>query len=53
MGFASSTEMVRSLVPLGRLGKSEEIAGLVVYLASPEAGFITGSSQTIDGGYLA
>jgi NAD(P)-dependent dehydrogenase (short-subunit alcohol dehydrogenase family) len=35
------------------LGKSEEIAGLVVYLASPEAGFITGSSQTIDGGYLA
>jgi NAD(P)-dependent dehydrogenase (short-subunit alcohol dehydrogenase family) len=40
-------------VPLGRLGKPEEIAGLVAYLAGPEAGFITGSSQTIDGGYVA
>jgi 3-oxoacyl-[acyl-carrier protein] reductase len=46
-------EIVKPLVPLGRLGKPEEIAGLVAYLASPEAGFITGSSQTIDGGYVA
>jgi 3-oxoacyl-[acyl-carrier protein] reductase len=46
-------EMVKPLVPLGRLGKPDEIAGLVAYLASPEAGFITGSSQTIDGGYVA
>jgi 3-oxoacyl-[acyl-carrier protein] reductase len=46
-------ERVKPLVPLGRLGKPEEIAGLVAYLASPEAGFITGSSQTIDGGYVA
>ena len=46
-------EMVKPLVPLGRLGKPEEIAGLVAYLARPEAGFITGSSQTIDGGYVA
>jgi 3-oxoacyl-[acyl-carrier protein] reductase len=50
---AAHAEMVKPLVPLGRLGKSEEIAGLVAYLASPEAGFITGSSQTIDGGYVA
>jgi 3-oxoacyl-[acyl-carrier protein] reductase len=40
-------------VPLGRLGKPEEIAGLVAYLATAEAGFITGSSLTIDGGYVA
>jgi 3-oxoacyl-[acyl-carrier protein] reductase len=46
-------EMVKPLVPLGRLGKPEEIAGLVAYLASAEAGFITGSSLTIDGGYVA
>jgi 3-oxoacyl-[acyl-carrier protein] reductase len=46
-------EMVKPLVPLGRLGKPEEIAGLVAYLARPEAAFITGSSQTIDGGYVA
>jgi 3-oxoacyl-[acyl-carrier protein] reductase len=50
---AAHVEMVKPLVPLGRLGKPEEIAGLVAYLASPEAGFITGSSQTIDGGYVA
>jgi len=30
-----------------------KIAGLVAYLASPEAGFVTGASLTIDGGYLA
>jgi len=46
-------EMVKPLVPLGRMGKPEEIAGLVGYLASAEAGFITGSSLTIDGGYVA
>ena len=50
---ASLVEMVKPLVPLGRLGKPEEIAGLVAYLASAEAGFITGSSLTIDGGYVA
>jgi len=50
---AAHAEMVKPLVPLGRLGKPEEIAGLVAYLARPEAGFITGSSQTIDGGYVA
>jgi len=50
---AAHTEMVKPLVPLGRLGKPEEIAGLVAYRARPEAGFITGSSQTIDGGYVA
>jgi 3-oxoacyl-[acyl-carrier protein] reductase len=50
---ASHVEMVKPLVPLGRLGRPEEIAGLVAYLASAEAGFITGSSLTIDGGYVA
>ena len=50
---AAHVEMVKPLVPLGRMGKPEEIAALVAYLAGPEAGFITGSSQTIDGGYVA
>src|SRR4029077_15770969 len=50
---ASLAEMVKPPVPLARLGKPEEIAGLVAYLASAEAGFITGSSLTIDGGYVA
>jgi 3-oxoacyl-[acyl-carrier protein] reductase len=46
-------ERVLPLIPLGRIGQPKEIAGLVAYLASPEAGFITGSSVTIDGGYVA
>ena len=50
---AGHVEMVKPLVPLGRLGEPEEIAGLVAYLASARAGFITGSSLTIDGGYVA
>lgn len=37
-------------IPKGRLGKPEEIGSLVVYLASPESDFITGSSLVIDGG---
>jgi 3-oxoacyl-[acyl-carrier protein] reductase len=46
-------EKILPLIPLGRIGQPQEIAGLVAYLASPEAGFITGSSVTIDGGYVA
>jgi len=46
-------DMVKSLVPLGRLGTAEDIAGMVAYLASEEAAFVTGASLTIDGGYLA
>jgi NAD(P)-dependent dehydrogenase (short-subunit alcohol dehydrogenase family) len=39
--------------PVGRLGRPEEIAHFALYLASPEAGFITGSVLTIDGGWTA
>ena len=48
--FADS---MRSMMALQRYGKGDEIAGLVAYLASPEAGFVTGSSLTIDGGFNA
>ena len=44
-------ELVLPLVPLGRMGETREIAGLVSYLAREEAGFVTGASLTIDGGY--
>jgi 3-oxoacyl-[acyl-carrier protein] reductase len=50
---AGHVEMVKPLIPLGRMGQPEEVAGLVAYLASARAGFITGSSLTIDGGYVA
>ena len=37
-------------IPVGRLGKPEEIAGLVAYLASDEAAFVTGANISINGG---
>jgi acetoacetyl-CoA reductase len=41
-------------IPVGRLGKAEEIAAAVVYLASDLAGFVTGSTLTANGGqYMA
>ena len=39
-------------VPMGRLGKSEEVGDLVAFLASDRAGFLTGSSTVVDGGML-
>lgn len=42
-----------SMLPVGRLGQSAEIAGLVAYLVSAEAGYVTGASMNIDGGLLA
>lgn len=39
--------------PIGRLGKPEEIASLIRYVCSDEAGFMTGSLLSIDGGWTA
>jgi 3-oxoacyl-[acyl-carrier protein] reductase len=50
---APHAEAVKSLIPLARMADVSEIAGFVSYLASDEAGFITGASLTIDGGYIA
>ena len=50
---SAHAEMVKPLVPLKRMGDISEIAAFVSYLASEEAGFITGASLTIDGGYVA
>src|ERR1700676_3985112 len=49
---SAHTELVKRLIPLKRMGDVSEIAGFVSYLASEEAGFITGASLTIDGGYV-
>ncbi len=39
-------------VPMGRLGQPEELAALVAFLASERAGYITGQSIAVDGGYV-
>ncbi len=46
-------ESLKALMALPRYGSGDEIAGLVAYLASPEAGFVTGANLTIDGGFAA
>ncbi|CDZ68129.1 beta-ketoacyl-ACP reductase [Neorhizobium galegae] len=43
-------ERILPLIPVGRLGEPEEIARCVVFLASDDAGFITGSTLTANGG---
>jgi NAD(P)-dependent dehydrogenase (short-subunit alcohol dehydrogenase family) len=42
-----------SLHPMGRLGRSEEVAEMVIWLSSEKASFVTGAYYAIDGGYLA
>ena len=39
-------------VPLGRLGRPEEVASVVCFLTSEEASYVTGAQITVDGGYL-
>ena len=43
-------ESIISTIPVGRLGEPEDIARCVVFLASDDAGFITGSTITANGG---
>ncbi len=45
-------KLLMAEVPLNRWGRPEEIAGLAAYLASDEAGYVTGSTYFIDGGML-
>jgi NAD(P)-dependent dehydrogenase (short-subunit alcohol dehydrogenase family) len=52
-GFIDSlpeTEARRSAIPMGRYGKAAEISSLIAYLASDDAGYITGQNIRVDGG---
>jgi NAD(P)-dependent dehydrogenase (short-subunit alcohol dehydrogenase family) len=44
---------VNRMIPLGRLATPEDVAGSVVFLASPAAGMVTGHSLLVDGGWTA
>lgn len=46
-------EMLKKMMALPRYGSADEVAAMVAYLAGPEAGFVTGASLTIDGGFTA
>ncbi len=52
-GDEETMQMLVSLHPIGRLGESDEVAGLVTWLSSDAASFVTGAYIPVDGGYLA
>jgi 3-oxoacyl-[acyl-carrier protein] reductase len=46
----SQTAAILGQIPLGRLGSAAEIAHAVAYLASPQAGYVTGTTLHVNGG---
>ena len=46
-------EKLLARVPMGRMGKLEELEGTIVYLASEASGYMTGQTLTLDGGFLS
>jgi NAD(P)-dependent dehydrogenase (short-subunit alcohol dehydrogenase family) len=55
-GVTADPAMAAAIVamhPIGRLGKPEEVAELILFLASSKSSFMTGNYYAVDGGYLA
>jgi NAD(P)-dependent dehydrogenase (short-subunit alcohol dehydrogenase family) len=50
---AGLREQFKSMIAMGRYGENSEVANLVLFLASDESSYITGSNFTIDGGFTA
>jgi 3-oxoacyl-[acyl-carrier protein] reductase len=49
---AAAAEGLQKQIPLGRLGSAEDVAGVVRFLASPAAGYVTGQVICVDGGMV-
>ena len=52
-GQFGTRQMMDPLHPMGRIGRAEEVADLIVWLCSDRAAFVTGANVAIDGGYAA
>jgi len=50
-GRAAIRKMVAGMAKVGRIGRPEDIAGAVLYLASPESAYVIGAEIIVDGGY--
>ena len=44
---------MEAMIPMGRLGRAEEIVGPAIFFASDAASFVTGTTLVVDGGQLA
>ena len=51
VGQADAMQEMLKTVPIGRLGRAEEIAAAVLWLCSPGASFVIGHGLPVDGGY--
>ena len=52
-GVAVNEDQIRATVPMGRRGSVEDVASAVCYLVSDEAGYVTGTTMVVDGGWRA
>lgn len=49
-GNAELGRMIENVLPVGRMARPEEISNIIVFLCSPRASYVTGSSWVVDGG---
>ncbi|MBU1230491.1 MAG: SDR family oxidoreductase [Proteobacteria bacterium] len=50
LGYTRLMELYKEIIPLGRMGTSEEIAGVIRFLCSEQASYVTGQNILVDGG---